>query len=63
MRPKNEFALLIRDATGKERDVWMWLSDAHAARCWGAYQDKTPMISGDVILGMVKAPLVWRKTP
>jgi len=59
--PKTEFALLIRDASGIERDVWMWLSDATAARCWDACRSGRVLASGDAVLGMVKAPDVWKK--
>lgn len=62
MTGKTEFALLIKDAGGKLRDVWMWLGDEGAASRWSAWQTKQPLSNGDVILGIVKAPMIWTKT-
>ena len=60
---KTEFALLIKDVHGIYRDTWSWMSDATAARAWSAWQSKQPLTNGDVILGIVKAPMIWTKTP
>ena len=63
-RPPTEFALLIRDAFGVERDVFMFMTDATAARCWDACRSGRRLANGDAVLGMVKAPDVWkRQTP